>query len=758
MNEENGYVVLLADKSEKRSTFIKNRLRKEGFAVDLFSQSSDILNEKLKARGRFHIVCIVIDQEDVIYPEQAELATELSNKLACHASKARRALLISGSLNPMSKELLALSTFYRIVPFRQDNNEVAAESVANIAQELRNLDTNSYKFLADIKKNRILREMLGTAVSLVDNHFRVWHMDTVHIGITGGSPVEGQLCWHGYRRSRFQKGACAGCAIAETLESRKASAPRKMASLIESNVRFFEVMSLPVYSDQHCMLIAEIAVEITDTPATNCMSGKELLTLLMQTITSRGFAHARSYESFDDKLKILAHSGYKISINMEKEPLNIRNDRYTLNTFEVAKKPQIYSEIDLGKEEFRKVLGKQNVKWWMEFPFFDASDQPVGLLAVDNEDETREKKIDQLLQIQQIADTVERITFRMFWLPRQEAAIKEKLDALHLIGYEQATIWDFFSNNVQMIKGRLSVGFGEDVRAVLTSLYRERFLYEVGALHRIPLIFDRLTVKEGSEVCKHYMTSAPQLLVFPLFVHGRRLVGFLSVSNPISGQALGPLDIGRIQPFADSLGPIIAQTQPFLAEFSKRALPILCKLDSSKCGDENKTKPCLVSIKMLIDRLLSATEASHIVVRILDGSQLKVLAQQGFSTSIPKVVNVTDEQAHCARALRLGFPDVQNNLANRVDFKAFCQSTMLSKESYEEFRTFTSMITVPISDATGLLGTIEVFSNTYRSHFSSLERQDWVNSVALRLATIIRRRNIGVGETQLGKVTGGKKN
>jgi hypothetical protein len=421
----------------------------------------------------------------------------------------------------------------------------------------------------------------------------------------------------------------------------------------------------------------------------------------METITSRGFTKARCYSVTEDRLRMVACDGYDREKAKEVMgfTLKTQDDKYCLNTLHVARKPQLYVENELGEEEFRDRLQKGKVKWWMEFPFLDETGEPFGLLAIDNENTAWEKHTGRLLELQPVADCVEATIARMVWLKRKEMVVQRMLDALCRTGYESASIWNFWADDSQAIRGYLSAGASRNVRGTLTSLYRERFLYEVAALHKIPLVFDRLAVAEGSAVCKDYVASTPQVLVFPLLAYGRRPIGFLIVSNPESGHELTREDIGRIQPLATSLSPILARMQPLLATSSLRALPVL-QFENKDSGGGASVDIHKVAINLLIDRIFQATAATHIVIRVLKDSTLEALEQRGFGVPVPPVVNVKDRHAQCARAMRLGFPDVQNELETNIDFRQF--SKRASGDHREEYRQLKSMITMPIQDVAGI--------------------------------------------------------
>jgi len=738
MNNQGKYKVFVIDKSKSRQALLHDSLKKEGFSVSLVPHAEAVLEQKLGSSGRIHILMLVVDRAEIIRPEQTEYFIKLSFDLALHADQARRAMVISGSPNNISKRALRLSAFYRIIEDATGTEPATVEIATRTAKELRSLDGAAKHFLATLSTSQEVRTLLGTAVSLIDNQFRIWHMDAVHVAMTGGGPVEGQICWHAYHGSEHQIGPCQGCAVAETFRSGKARAPRVIASQVEKEMRFFQVASQPVHIDSGAKLVAEFASDITDTPRVNCMEGEKTLKLLMRAITSYGFARARAWEVKDNSFTISTSAGYSRRKKVEGRTWDLRFDPYSVNALMIAKKPQIYSEADLGKEKLREPLGKQNVKWWMEFPFFDRSGQPIGVLAVDNEDEGRDKKIQQLLEVQQVANRVEAIMRQTSWLPAQEKIMREKLEALRGVGYEQASLWDLFDDELQTIRGRLSLGSGEEIRAARTSLYCERFLYEAGALHRIPRIFDRIELVEGSEKCKDYLADAAQVLVFPLFRQGGSLVGFLIVSNPGFGKDLGHEDIARLQPFTESLGLLLEETQSFLERFSQRAMPLLCTPEMLKASRGLSTDPCLLAANILVDELKYETSSSHLVVRALHGDQLKVLMQRGFSAPVPATVDVSDKHARCAGALRLGFPDIRNNLESDQEFQAFCRNSMLSDKNVAEFMALRSMIAEPIRDTLGILGTIELFSDKHDSYFVPHKQQDWVQSIARRLAYVLR--------------------
>lgn len=606
-------------------------LETEGLSPKALPTCREEAQSLLQSLDHSCIVVVLVDTEEVQRPEQAQGLAKFSFDLATHVGL-RGAVVARGSVNHLSWEILRLSAFYRTI--RTMPEEVLADITRTI-QDLRTLDGSAREYLSKVREWAPSRALLGTALCLIDQDFRIWYMDTMHIAHTGGAAAEGQLCWHGYHDSCYQKCPCRGCAVAEAISSHQAVGPRIIASPVEGQLRFFEVAALPVHTDEHGSLIAEFSCEVTDTPVVTTKNPMELLESLMQTITSRGFAKARCYRVEGDDLQMVTCDGYEQSgdkVRVSSKTLKASSDSYCRNTLHVTRKPQIYTEGELGKEEFRDLL-KKKAKWWLEFPFLDETGEAFGLLAVDNEDAAWERHTRWLLELQPVADRVEAILSRMGWLPRKEKAIREMLDALCMTGYESASIWDFADDDSQSIRGRLKVGSCKDVSNALTSLYRERFLYEVAALHKIPLIFDRLAVVEGSAVCKDYVAGTPQVLVFPLFAYGQKLVGFLFVSNPKAGHELTREDISRIQPLVNSLGPIVAYTWRRRSTAPPQALPVLHMVEPEPHAVPGQAPAdgYAATIELLIDRVCQAIDATHVVIRVLDGSSLRVVAQHGFT-------------------------------------------------------------------------------------------------------------------------------
>lgn len=740
------HTAVVADRWPERAAGIKEGLA-EHFD-EVWPCAPKDLPRKAKALGRGDVVLLVVDRKQTLRPEDTRCLRELSVELA-RASRARRALIIAGDpTNNISTEALSPSAFYRVSQRRQKAPQPdpeadmhdAVERAVEVAKELKRLDKAARDYLNKLAKTQDLRHLLGTAMCLVDTDFRIWHMDTVHLRMTGGAALDGQGCWMAFHKSFYQRGSpCRGCAVAEIFNRPKGcdkpGQAREIASQVENRMRFFLVAAQAVPGSDG-KLASEYSCDITDTPRVNCMPRRRKLQLLLEAITSRGFARARAWgyaAGRSTTLELRQTSGYDGELP-DLKPGDAEKDAYFFNSIVVAKKPQVYSEEDLGKEYLRPKLNKQNVDWWMEFPFFDRTGRPVGLLSVDSEGAAREKDIRHLLEVQQIANNVESLLAR----ERQERLIQESLEALRQVRYDRATLWDLLPDDLHTIMGRQSIGPGRDVRGVISSLYHERFLYEAAVLHRIPQILDRAEVVDRSAVCRDYVADGTQELVFPLFRSGRP-IGFLIISNPGSGRRLeAPKDTARVQPLAEALAGQLEQAQPFLDRFSTSAAPVLWQ------GEGPPVKGDLIACG--IEKLASAarheTGSSHVVLRVLREDALWADWQLGFEGGSPrdlKPVDLRDGRIACVRALRLGFPCVVGELRRDQDFKRFREEYSTGRRR-QEMKKLQSMIAITVRDTIGVLGCLELFSATDPKHFILHEEQDWAHALALRLGLFLRVR------------------
>ena len=769
---EGSHTAVVADDDPQRRECIRKALAAHFGATSASASACALEDLPKKVRGKGHgtgdVVLVVIGRERTLRPEHTRYLTELSEELA-RTSRARRALIIVGDpTNSISEEALRLSAFYRVSQKPQNaaalgpeqDTQEAVNRAVEVARELRRLDAAAQSYCASLAGSENLRHLLGTAMCVVDQEFRIWHMDTVHLRMTGGAALDGEVCWVAFHKACHQGRPCRHCAVNEVFNpstgSDKPDEPREIASQVENQMRFFLVAGEAVpdckgtdegVPDCDGKLAAEFSCDITDTPQANCMEPKQKLRLLLDAITSRGFAHARAWgyketgESFTTLL-LREYSGYDRKLPEVKlaGPNAKEEDRYFFNSIKVAKKPQIYSEDDLGPESLRGPLGKQDVTWWMEFPFVDRTGQPVGLLSVDNEDTAREKDIRHLPEVQQIANSVEGILAREW----QEHLIQESLEALEHVLYERATVWDLLPDDMHTVMGRQCIGPGRDVRGVISSLYHEPFLYEAAVLHRMPQVLDRAEVVDRSAICRDYVADGAQALVFPLSRSGLA-IGFLILSNPVYGKRLDQSDIARVQPLAEALASHLEQTQSLLDRFSNRAAPVLCVGGSAE-GDPLPAEGDGIAfgIDKLIAKVRRETRSSHAVLRVLRRDRLEPDRQLGFRTGSDDDlldVDIRDGTAASVRALRLGFPLVLSELQNDPNHRRFCEDEdCCGEQRQEEMKKLRSMIAVPVRDAIGVLGTLELFHAEDDRHFIEHKQQDWARALSLRLATLLRVR------------------
>jgi len=153
--------------------------------------------------------------------------------------------------------------------------------------------------------------------------------------------------------------------------------------------------------------------------------------------------------------------------------------------------------------------------------------------------------------------------------------------------------------------------------------------------------------------------------------------------------------------------------------------------------------PVWRAIEEVIDEAQVRTRSSHVVLRDLSGDQLVACASVGFGPSTPPDVRVTDQYAPCAKALRVAFPSLVNDVQTDEEFRRFCEGLCESGQDQSwvnKLKKLKSMLAVAVRDGIGTLGVLELFSDEKAEHFSPFNQQDWAQSFAARLAYLLRAK------------------
>ncbi len=587
---------------------------------------------------------------------------------------------------------------------------------------------------------------------IIDNDFRVWYSDAVHRDLVGGPAAIGLRCWKAFHHCQAQRQPCIDCAVSCSLSTGKAASARHILCWTGKGLRYFETSARPIQYENAIVAAVEEARDVTGTPEIESLPEEKCFRMILSAIASRGYRQARIYYATPDGTVLTgaAAAGFPKGRKFEGLTLPTIGDRYCENTVLVKRHPVCYTGTEFGREPFRGKLGKKDVAWWLEYPFYAEDGNCLGLLAVDYKRGypsrwgTKPNPAEVLMDFYPYARETQTILERKHYEQKCERLLddlkKGPLTRIRDMGYQRIRLWHIERDDPQMVTCRLAIGrHRPDLRKKQFPLFDMVYGYEGCVVAREPRLYTGLEY-EHDPVCEA-LGRAPgeKWLQFPLYRCGIP-IGVLAVDSPGKGE-LDRFDLERVARMAQE------NVEQLLSEYvdarekierirrmrDRRSLPSFA---SPVARDEEAT------LQTCLDRLAKQIGATYGYIRVKRGFMLELGPVHGTERGdLRRIVYLGSGSSFSCEVASTASPRVFNHCRTTQEFLLHTKRARQSSGRYKDIPKLRAVGIFPLTIGGEVQGTLVLASHEDPEFFTP-EHLRWIHLYENDMALAIRDTKI----------------
>ncbi|MBI1928615.1 GAF domain-containing protein [Candidatus Poribacteria bacterium] len=598
---------------------------------------------------------------------------------------------------------------YRLIIKGSGNEIEMIENLVDTVRQLNEIKTEIEETFNTRQWARGLLDTLDVRLYIVDKDYKLWYVDEKSRRLKEEiSPYPlSQQYWFTCHGSPYQVEPCVDCPVKEFfvkkfLPEQDNIAPTIMLVRRPDGLHYVQASVTPLKNAKGEIIATLVAShDVSDSPIVKTLSTVEKLQIVLKAIHSMGYDIAKVYlvGSSGRTLRGVCEIGSHLDRPFEGLEIDVLSDPYTRRTLITERAPHLYNRGDYGEKGCAKLLKKEEVKQWLEFPLSTTDEKLLGLLAVDNRKSGRELTARDLQFVQMYADEVAAILSSEYYAnTRQEIdrKLRNVLEDLQKRGYERIRLYEVSRDKKRMM-GRVEVGGGLRIAFNQFSIFihQDENTYRSCIIAREPQLID---VKRDGSAKKDPFASqlgkedVDEWVEYPLIDKDKGLVGHLNVDNKGSDDAkLTEKDFEIIQPYAQELAQMLADdttTRPEPYPFFRE----LDTLDTNLALTGNLNE----GLKIILQTAIDSIGSSSGCILILEEGKLRVGSSIGSMENIVKTLNANSTDSPVPAIFHTDKPLIINDAQQDERFCDFLKQINNPSEYDEELGTIQFLAILPL--------------------------------------------------------------